>query len=475
MTATQTTGAERLYEQLAQQILRLIEDGTYRPGDRLPSVRHLSRQHGVSLTTVLEAYGLLESEGRIEARPQSGYFVSAYVSGRPAEPEVSTPPLDPRGVSIGELSMRVLRDTQDPALVQLGAAMPNLALLPAERLNRLQHGLARDVPPRTFAYDPPPGCKELRVQVARRLLDAGCELKPDEIVTTTGCQEALVLCLRAVCRPGDTVVIESPIYYGVLQAIEALGLRALEMPTHPRTGMSLETLRYVLEHHPVRACLISNFNNPLGSCMPDEARRELVELLEAREIPLIEDDIYSDLHHGPLRPRAAKAWDRKGLVLLCSSVSKTLAPGYRVGWVAPGRFFREVEHLKLFNTFSTATLPQLTVAEFLGSGGYDRYLRRVRRIYAQQVGLMAQAVGEHFPAGTRVTAPDGGFLVWVELPSGSEALPLYQRALQAGVTFAPGPIFSPSVGYRNFLRLNAAVWSEAVEQAIRRLGELARG
>jgi DNA-binding transcriptional MocR family regulator len=198
-----------------------------------------------------------------------------------------------------------------------------------------------------------------------------------------------------------------------------------------------------------------------------------VELLAAREIPLIEDDIYADLHHGPARPRAAKAYDRKGLVLLCSSVSKTLAPGYRVGWVAPGRFFRQVEHLKLFNTFSTATLPQFTVAEFLGSGGYDRYLRRVRRIYAQQSALMAQAVGRHFPAGTRVTCPAGGFVIWVELPPDLDALSLYRRALGAGVTFAPGPIFSPNGGYRNFLRLNAAVWSDAVEQAIVRLGALA--
>lgn len=473
MAATDTAG-EKLYQQVARQILRLIEDGTFQPGDRLPSVRQLSRQQGVSLTTVLEAYGILESDGRIEARPQSGYFVSAHGTQRPAEPEVSTPALDPTGVSIGELSIRVLRDTQDPSLVQLGAAMPNFALLPVERLNRLQSSLSRDFPLRAVAYDPPPGCKELRVQVARRMLDAGCELKPEEIVTTTGCQEALVLSLRAVCRPGDTVAIESPIYYGVLQAIQSLGLRALELPTHPRTGISLETLRYALEHHPIRACLISNFNNPLGSCMPDKARRELVELLAAREIPLIEDDIYADLHHAPTRPRAAKAYDRKGLVLLCSSVSKTLAPGYRVGWVAPGRFFREVEHLKLFNTFSTVGLTQLTIAEFLHSGGYDRYLRKVRGIYAHQISRMAETVGRHFPAGTRVTCPGGGFLVWVELPPQVDALQLYPRALQAGVTFAPGPIFSPSGGYRNFLRLNAAVWNDAVEQALQRLGALAR-
>ena len=465
--------AAHRYEQVAGQIARLIREGTLRPGDRVPSVRQLSRRESVSISTVLEAYRRLEGDGWIEARPQSGYFVCARVTEQPAEPGASAPVIDPTQVSTGELSMRVLRDTQDPDLVQLAATVPDPGLLPVERLNRLLGNLARDLGAEGVSYDVPPGCRELRVQVARRMVEAGCELKPEEIVTTFGCQEAIVLCLRAVCRPGDTVAIESPIYYGILQAIESLGLRALELPTHPRHGISLEALRYALEQHPVHACLISNINNPLGSCMPDDARGELVRLLASREIPLIEDDIYGDLAFESPRPRVAKAYDRDGWVLLCSSFSKTLAPGYRVGWVAPGRYFSAVEHLKFFNSLSTATLPQRAIAEFLKSEGYERYLRKVRRIYAQQVALMAQTVGRSFPPGTRVTRPAGGFILWVELPPHVDSFHLYQQALRAGITFAPGPIFSPKGGYRNYLRLNAATWSPQVEKAVATLGVLA--
>ncbi len=470
---TTLSSAETLYQQIADQILRLIQEGTLRPGDRLPSVRDQSRQRAVSITTVLEAYRLLESDGWIEARPQSGYFVAPRVTERPAEPACSKPDLDPTQVTMGELCLRVLKDTACAGLVQLAATVPNMSLLPSEKLNRLLHNLSRDVEGGGMSYDVPPGCKQLRVQIARRALASGCELRPEEIVTTFGCQEAMVICLQAVCRPGDTVAIESPTFYGILQAIEALGLKALELPTHPRTGINLDTLRYALDHHPIRACLIANFNNPTGACMPDEARAELVEMLARREIPLIEDDIYGDLSHRTPRPKVARAWDRKGLVMLCSSFSKTLTPGYRVGWVAPGRFFRQVEHLKFCHSLSTATLPQLAIAEYLGAGGYERYLRRVTAIYARQVGLVAQAVRRYFPAGTRATRPEGGFIVWVELPPQIDALHLYQRALKEGITFAPGPIFSPKGAYRNFLRLNASCWTPEVEAALARLGELA--
>lgn len=470
--AQESPGADKLYERVAQRVVRLIQDGTFQPGARIPSVRSQSRQHAVSITTVLEAYRLLEIEGWIEARPQSGYFVAPRVTQRPAEPGTSAPIPDPTQVSIGELSLLILRDMQNPALAQLGATVPDPDLLPGEKLNRLQHAIARELGGRSLSYDAPPGCRELRLQVARRALEFGCELHPDEIITTIGCQEAMVLALRAVCRPGDTVAIESPVYYGVLQAIESLGLKALELPTHPTTGMSLDALRYALDQHPVHACLISNFNNPTGSCMPDEARRELVELLAARDIPLIEDDIYGDLSHTSPRPRVAKAFDRKGLVMLCSSFSKTLAPGYRVGWIAPGRFFKEVEHLKCFSTLATPTLPQLTIAEFLNSGGYERYLRKMRGIYSRHTALVAQAVAQHFPAGTRATRPGGGFIVWVELPEPFDSLRLYRIAATHGIIFAPGPIFSAKGAYRNYLRLNAAAWSPQIEDAIATLGGL---
>lgn len=294
-------------------------------------------------------------------------------------------------------------------------------------------------------------------------------------MTTCGCMEALNLCLRAVAKPGDTIAIESPAYFGVLQCIESLGLKALEIPTHPRDGASLDALEYALDTQPVAACLFTlNFQNPLGSCMPEDQKKRLVAMLAAREIPLIEDDIYGDLYFGETRPRVAKSYDRNGLVLLCDSFSKTLAPGYRVGWCAPGRWQEKVEHLKMVTTVSTATLPQLAVADYMAAGGYHHHLRRVRRTYAEKVRLVSQAVSVFFPEGTRVTRPSGGYVLWVELPVQVDSLELFDRALSAGISIAPGPIFSAKGAFRNFVRLNCGTpWSDKMEAAIKTLGKIA--
>ncbi|WP_275450049.1 PLP-dependent aminotransferase family protein [Geobacter sulfurreducens] len=474
MNTVKSGGKIPLYESVAGRVAQLIGEGTFRAGDRIPSVRALGRQFQVSLTTVMEAYTLLEDRGLIEARPQSGYYVRARFPGSTAEPEMTAPPLKPTTVGTAELSMMVMRDTRNPDLVPLGAAIPNPELLPVDRLNRMLATESRKHAVASVSYDMPPGCERLRVQIARRMLAVGCALAPDQIVTTSGCIEAVVLSLRAICRPGDTVAVESPVYYNFLQAIDLMGLKALEIPTHPRTGISLDALRYALDHTPIRACLVvANFNNPLGSLMPDDHKRELVAMLAARRIPLIEDDIYGDLSFSPERPRAAKAFDEAGLVLYCTSVTKTVAPGYRVGWVAPGIFQKEIERLKAVTTIACSTPTELAVAEFLANGGYDHHLRRIRRIYARQMSLMAEAVGQAFPVGTRVTRPEGGFVLWVECPERVDSLVLYEQALTRGITIAPGPIFSATGKYRNCIRLNAAWWDDRVERAIHTLGELA--
>ncbi|MBI1864724.1 MAG: PLP-dependent aminotransferase family protein [Nitrospirae bacterium] len=372
-----------LYERVADRITLLIDRGTLRPGDRVPSVRKLSETQDVSISTALQAYRILEDRGMIEARPQSGYYVRPRLWRRPPEPEVSAPASIPTRVGTGDLIMRVLKSVRDPEMVQFGAAVPSP-----------RH------PRQSTAYDMPPGNEALRIQVARRMIEAGCTLGPHDLVTTCGAQEALNLCLKAVAKPGDTIAIESPTFYGILQAIEVLGLRALPIPTHPREGVNIEALRFAVEQKRVRACLfVTNYSNPLGSCTSDANKRRLVQTLAERDVPLIEDDIYGDLHFGPERPKVAKAFDRKGLVLLCSSFSKTLAPGYRVGWIAPGRFKERVEYLKFVSNIATPSLPQMAVAEFLSNGGYDRHLRRIRKVYADQVARTTRAISRYFPEG----------------------------------------------------------------------------
>ncbi len=464
-----------LYEEVAAKIAYLVEEGTLKPGERIPSIRNLSRQMQVSINTVREAYGFLEDRRLIEARPQSGYYVSARLPEIPSDPAPVPSQINPTEVSIGEMVQMIMRNVLNPKLIQLGAAIPNPELLPMEKLSRMLSAETRRHKVQSVSYAIAPGSEKLRKQIARRMLKAGCTLRPDEIVITTGCMEAVFLALRATCRPGDTVAIESPVYYNFLQLIQELGLQALEIPATPSEGISLEALRYALDHTRVAACMvISNFNNPLGGQMPDANKRQLVELLAGRGIPLIEDDIYGDLAFDDERPTVARTYDSQGNVLLCSSFSKTLAPGYRIGWIAPGKYYSQVERLKMTFNIASAAPTQLAVAEFLANGGYDHHLRTIRRLYARKVGLMGEAIGRHFPEGTRVTRPRGGFSLWVELPEYVDTMQLYAQAIKDGITIAPGPTFSATGKFRNYVRLNAAFWCDRIEGAIQTLGRLAR-
>lgn len=462
---------EYRYETLAAQVRELIRQGTFRPGERIPSVRQMSRQQSISISSVMQAYLLLENEGWIEARPQSGYYVKSLNQVQLPELEPSTPGLDPSHVSLHELVMRVMHDSANPQLAHFGAAMPNLEFLPTERMNRIMSQLARKASGIDHQYHIGAGIEALRVQIARREVNSGCQLSPADIVITSGGTEALSLCLHAVCKPGDIVAIESPMYFGALQIIEVHGLRALEIPTDPREGISLGALKFAIEHNPVKAVLtISNFSNPTGSRIPDERKKELVELLAQHEIPLIDNDVSGEIHFSEKRPLVTKAFDTRGLVMCCSSFSKTISPSLRVGWVVPGRFKSEIEWLKFTLSSSTATLPQQAIAEFLESGGYDHHLRRLRREYARNTGQLYDAVTRTFPSGTRVTRPDGGFVLWVQLPGQVDSLELYSLALQNGITLTPGYLFSPTNQFYNFIRLTAASWSYAKMGALERLG-----
>jgi len=462
-----------LYERFAQELANQIEAGTFPEGGRIPALREAAEAHSLSLSTVLQAYRLLETRGLIEARPQSGYYVKFRPRSEAIEPDPSPSREDPTSVSIDALSMQLFRDTQDPDFAKFGAASPDPGLLPMARLDRIVGELAREG---RFALDTsftPEGCEELRVQIAQRAFGMRASFGPDEVVITAGCSEALSLGLMATCQPGDLVAIESPTYFGILLILESLHLKALEIPTNPDTGLSLEALEFALENHPVKAVIaMTNFNNPLGSCMPDEAKRELVELLERKGVPLIENDIYGELYFGDRRPSVAKSYDRSGSVLLCSSFSKDISPGYRIGWVAPGRFFQDVNKLKLAFNNGTSVLPQLTIARYLESGGYDLHLRKIRRAYARKVAEMSRAIEEGFPEGTLVSEPEGGYLLWVRLPSGLDSMELYREALASRIAIAPGYLFSPSHKHKDFIRLNAGIWSERSAKDLARLGRL---
>lgn len=464
-----------LYQEIAEHLDQAIAQGVYRPGERLPSVRQLGEQHRVSPATAVQALRLLEDSGRIAARPRSGYYVTERREPVLPEPATSAPLLQPTPVSGQALVLQLTKAAAERRSVPLGAAVPAASFLPTLKIERALAGCARRHRQRIAGYEFALGNPELRRQIARRMSEAGCTLSADDIVVTNGCQEAIALALRAVTEPGDIVAIESPIFYGQLQVIESLGLKAIEIPTHPRDGLSLAALQLACEQWPVKACLVvPNFSNPLGYLMSETGKRELLALARRHDFALIEDDVYGDLGFAASRPPVVKAWDEEGRVLHCSSFSKSLSPGLRIGWIAPGRYLERIEYLKYVANLASPSLSQIATAEILADGGFERHLRQIRRRYAEAVDRMTDAVARHFPHGTKSTQPAGGFVLWLELPEGSDALALAQRASLEGISIAPGPIFSASGKYRNFIRLNCACdWDRNVERALEKLGRLA--
>lgn len=462
---------EKLYQQVAGLLEQQIEQGTYVAGDRLPGLRQLRQHFGVSMATMVTACEVLEQRGILEARPRSGFYVCGQSDSAPLQEEPCDELDGPSLVTGQERVLELVQSHNDPSILSLGAAAPPAECLPVAALDRSFARVRRTRRDSVSAYDFPPGNLELRTQVAQRMGYAGCTVGPDDIVLTQGCQDALTLSLRAVGSPGDVVAIESPTFYGILQAIESLGMRALEITTDPAEGMSPQALERALATWPIRACvMMPSFGNPLGHLASDERKQALVNLLADHEVPLIEDDVYGELCFKGPRPWAAKAWDTRGNVLYCSSFSKTLGAGLRVGWVAPGRYRERVTYLKYATSQATAPMETLAVADYLERGGYERYLGRARRYYQRQVRRVTDAVLRHFPRGTQVTRPRGGFVIWVVLPEGHDSLDLQRQALEAGMSIAPGPYFSPSGRYRRCLRLSCALPQAVdVETALSRL------
>jgi DNA-binding transcriptional MocR family regulator len=464
------------YHRLAEELSARIRSGVLRPGDRMPSVRSVSQAQRVSPATVQQAYHLMEDRGEIHTRPRSGHYVSAHLGGRPLHsPAASQPAAKSSAVDVRDLVFEILTAIKDRDFESFGSAFPSGELFPLGKLARTLHSAAARLDPHSIYEQIPPGNPDLRRMIARRYLESGVDVPIDGIVITNGALEALNLCLGAITRPGDAVAIESPAFYGALEAIERLRLKAVEIQTDPRRGMSVRALAEALERHPIKACwLMTNFQNPLGSLMPDENKKDLVALLAKHAVPMIEDDVYGELYFGDKRPQPAKAFDRAGLVLHCSSFSKCLAPGYRVGWTLPGRFLKEVGRAKLMSTIATSAPSQVAVAEFLRQTGYSHHLRKLRRTLESQQSRMLQAIGRHFPMETKVTRPEGGYFLWVELPGSVSAMEVYRRAFEQKITVSPGPMFSPRRGFENCLRLNYGVaWSPKTDAALATIGGIA--
>jgi DNA-binding transcriptional MocR family regulator len=463
-----------LYIQIGKSLARQVSMGTLRAGDRAPSLRQLSRQQRVSISTALQAYLWLENQGYLEARPQSGFYVRTPFASLVPEPQFEGNKTQRARMGTNAILAEIMETTSDPASIPFGAGVAGSELFPTRKLNLILRREIRQRPLHSTGYDFPPGAEPLRRQIARHSTSMGCGLSPSEITVTSGALEAVSLSLRAVARPGDAIAVESPTYFGILGSAASLGMKVIEISTHPQSGMNLDELERAIRKRRVKACIaVTNCHNPLGYVLPDKYKKAMVELTAHWNVPLIEDDAYGDLVYSGSRPRALKSFDRKGLVLLCCSFSKILSPGYRLGWLAAGRYQDEVNRLKLLSTVASASLPQIVVAEFLESGGYDRHLKKMRATLAGQVEGVRQAIAKYFPKGTRISRPAGGYMLWVELPAKIDGLKLYRAALAEHITILPGTLFSATGRYKNYIRINCGhTWSESHDRALLTLGRL---
>ncbi len=462
-----------LYKEIAKSIAQQIKKGVWKTGEKLPSLRALSNENGVSLNTAIQAYYELEKNGYVITRPKSGYFVN-YRPIHLSAPETTRPSMKSGDTEVTDLIGEVYSSLEigDKSITRFSLGMPEDVLLPIAKLNKELIRAMRSLPGNGTRYDETQGNVKLRKYAALFTYSWNGNLTEDDIVTTAGVTNAIELALSVTTKRGDTIAVESPVYFGILQLAKSLGLHVLELPTNPVTGIEPEALKKVLPQ--INACfLISNFNNPMGSCMPDEHKKAIVGMLAEYDIPLIEDDLYGDIFFGSSRPKPCKAFDDKGLVLWCGGVSKTLAPGYRVGWIAPGKFKDKVIRQKNISIISTPSLNQEAIANFMENGRYENHLRKLRYELYVNSSHFVQSVMEYFPANTKIIAPQGGFMLWIELDQRIDTTELYYKAMQQKISIAPGRMFTLQNQYRNCMRLSyGQKWTPYIEERLRLLGDI---
>jgi DNA-binding transcriptional MocR family regulator len=471
------SGSRFLYDQVFDLVVGQIRAGSLQPGDRLPSLRRMSSQLKVSVATVMQGYVSLEQEGFIDAKPQSGYYVRLDSHDHTELPNPTTPQSIARDVRLEGLSQQMMALARSNLAVPLALANLAAELLPGKALCRILHRVANRDSARVLDYMDCQGDAELRRQIAYRASKQGVLVDPEQIIITNGATEALALSLRSLTKLGDTVAVESPAYFSLLQLIEEFGLKAVEIPSHPRDGLDVDQFEKVIKRLNVKALVcISNFNNPYGSLMPDKAKQRLVELANARDVRIIEDDIYGDLHFGTHRPRPISSFDQSGNVVTCSSFSKTLAPGFRVGWLIADRGRAEMLSRKYTVSIANSSITQMAVIEFLANGGYDRHLRNLRRRLQIHVMRMRNELAKTFPTGTRISEPQGGFVLWVELPGNVDVNKILERSLAQGISFLPGSLFTATGKYQNCMRISCGnSWTSEIQAGISRLAKTVLG
>ncbi|HEU5166284.1 MAG TPA: PLP-dependent aminotransferase family protein [Chitinophagaceae bacterium] len=476
MRTTKFSTEDHLYLQVADGVEKMITDDILKIGDKLPSVRLLSEEYGISMGTAFQAYYHLEGKGLIESRPKSGYYVRFNFRRFPDLPKVIQPEPISSEVTVKETIASIYGDVASPIKMNFAIAVPDASLLPTAKINKSVIHALRKSKDHCIGYENTQGNIDLRKQIVKLAFNWGGKFKVDDIIVTSGCLEAINLCLRAVTQNGDTVAVESPNYFGIYQSLENMGLKVVEISSNPSTGLDIDCLEKSIDKFNIKACIVTpNFNNPSGSCMPEENKKRLVEVITKHNIALIEDDIYGELYFGKSRPRTCKYYDTKGLVMHCASLSKSLAPGYRIGWTIPGKFTEDVKQIKRISDISSPSLTQAAMAHFLGNGRYEYHLKNLRKALYTQYLKYTQAIIQYFPEGTKLSRPQGGFVLWVELPEKVNASKLRLEAMKHHISVVPGKIFSVRCNYNNFIRISfGKPWNEDMDYGLMMLGKMVK-
>ncbi|WP_420468412.1 PLP-dependent aminotransferase family protein [Panacagrimonas sp.] len=467
------------YQRLSEELRTQIRSGLLAPGARLPAIRPLAQRYGLSVVTVSHALQMLEREGWIRAQARARYRVSALAAS--LAPTALAPAAEVFAAPVPDQLLRTVMAVLqlDGIEVPLGGSTLDADCIPYAALRRSEAALHRALGAQAYGYEIAPGLPALRAEVARRLSPGGPPLAADEITITGGCLEAVMLALDTTTRPGDTVLVENPTFYGLLQLLQRMNLKVVEVALDPVQGLSAAAVEAVLERQTVTAaCLTPSFNNPSGALTSIGEKRAIGALLAARRIALIEDDVYGELsHHGP-RPPPMIALCPQTDIVTCGSVSKVLAPGLRLGWAARRRSghgdrFRNLQTAKFISTLAAPTLAQHLIAEWMHSGRYDRHLQRLRRDLPAQMTAYRTCILRHFPPDTEVSRPLGGFLLWLRLPQPVDPLWLIRAAQSVQVGLVPGTAFSTRETVSPWLRLSAGLrLTPRVERGIRDLGAL---
>ncbi len=458
------------YQTVADSLKSEIESGLYKESEKIPSLREIQELKNCSLTTAKEAYRILENEGFIEVKPQSGYYVRKNIENKITGPQNEFHD----HISADDRIQSIMRDVMNPDLIPLGAAIPGNEFLPLGKFITSYKTalLYKDM----HTYGDLQGFPPLREKIAERSRRYSHNISSDQVLITTGCTEALSLSLQSCVSPGDTVLVPSPTYVGIFQILEALKLKAIEVPYRDEVGLDGEEVEKLCKKHRPNAVIIApNFNNPNGVMLDESSKLELAKIFYEYNVAVVEDDIYGDLPHVGPRPRPLISYFPNSKsnppLFVCSSFSKTISPGIRIGWVSSKNEIRNVTKLARAYKISHNQLSQISAYEFLRKYPYERHLTFLRKSFHSNIQLALKTLENASEGKMKIQKPDGGFVLWIKSPlDGQKVL---QEAKKRKITIAPGVLFGLSHHWKKYFRINVGLkWNSDLENALIGLGEI---